>query len=582
MDFLTRLNIQRSFDGSLGKGKVMVEHSIFTLHDDLQGKGFSNKVLAFTDRIFRYYGESNFSSIEVEANLEIGGYAWLRRGFLPEDVDSFLRAAREAITGHSDLYVQLKKTVDGFTQKQLLDFVISDDFRRYKDLFLGVDWSGSLDVSNPEALAAFRRNVEPSVFGGKYVGSEFEGQSLLDSSKTIEVETKVVAAAQSGDRQSAVADTRDASRPVASAVLDGYIRHDLELQRMYRTIFNQNFRDELNVLAVELNRFIVEGGIEPDNLGRVREFRVNRVDAIIRNSSKLIDEKYDFFRQELVGDLRSLAEIESGFFAKVVNDGVGVDFTLNTLTATELRYLLDSNLVLGGPAENWWSRQASSYSESFANHVRFGVTRGQTAREIARSALGDEVIGPGRRRAFLGGLAQKSIREAQALVQTAMQSVAQNVRSQTFAANSDVVDAVQFLSVLDGRTTVICMSFSGQVYDLATGNSLQGGGSVQTPPLHFRCRSTLIPVLKSFEDLGIKNKAKVKSVPGKQESFGGLVAENLNYDSWLRTQSVSFQRSTLGDGRFSLWQDGKLPLNKLIDSSTLRPFTLAELRASVL
>lgn len=63
--------------------------------------------------------------------------------------------------------------------------------------------------------------------------------------------------------------------------------------------------------------------------------------------------------------------------------------------------------------------------------------------------------------------------------------------------NSRVVDAVRFMAVLDGRTTTVCAGLHGKVFKK---------GTEPVPPLHFNCRSVLVP-LTVFQDKEIDEKA---------------------------------------------------------------------------
>ncbi len=56
--------------------------------------------------------------------------------------------------------------------------------------------------------------------------------------------------------------------------------------------------------------------------------------------------------------------------------------------------------------------------------------------------------------------------------------------------SSGVVDAYQYSAVLDDRTSSICEELDGHIFD---------SGDAPIPPLHFNCRSVLIPITR-FED----------------------------------------------------------------------------------
>ena len=79
-------------------------------------------------------------------------------------------------------------------------------------------------------------------------------------------------------------------------------------------------------------------------------------------------------------------------------------------------------------------------------------------------------------------------------------------RLETFRQNSDFVKAVKYSSILDTRTTDICKSRHGKIMLLDSEEM-----AANTPPLHYQCRSILLPVDKfSWEDMQGSPKLKEK------------------------------------------------------------------------
>ena len=88
------------------------------------------------------------------------------------------------------------------------------------------------------------------------------------------------------------------------------------------------------------------------------------------------------------------------------------------------------------------------------------------------------------------------------------------------------------------------------------------------------CRSTTVPVLKSWRELGLD----ADEVPeGTRASMSGQVAADLTYGEWLRRQPASVQDEVLGASKGRLFRAGGLPMDKFVDA-TGRAYTLDELR----
>ncbi len=95
-------------------------------------------------------------------------------------------------------------------------------------------------------------------------------------------------------------------------------------------------------------------------------------------------------------------------------------------------------------------------------------------------------------------------------------------RVEMFRQNSDFVPAVQFLSILDARTTDICLERNGKIMLLDSPELAEN-----TPPLHYQCRSILSPI-NVYEWDEIKNDKNIssqmnwKGLPDPEKGFGIL------------------------------------------------------------
>ncbi|RLB68454.1 MAG: hypothetical protein DRH08_00910 [Deltaproteobacteria bacterium] len=121
------------------------------------------------------------------------------------------------------------------------------------------------------------------------------------------------------------------------------------------------------------------------------------------------------------------------------------------------------------------------------------------------------------------------------------------------------------LVVADGLVVHNCMSLDGHVFKVGEG---------QRPPAHPQCRSTTVPVLKSWSELGIPLK---DSPTNTRAALNGQVPAEITYPKWFKRQPEAFQREVLGPGRFELYKSGKISLDRFVDS-TGRTLNLGELR----
>lgn len=111
-----------------------------------------------------------------------------------------------------------------------------------------------------------------------------------------------------------------------------------------------------------------------------------------------------------------------------------------------------------------------------------------------------------------------------------------------------------------------CRGRDGNLYPL--------GKSRPSLPAHVRCRSTYVPILKSFREMGIDADDFTAT---QRASMDGQVPGDLTYNDWLKRQSAARQDEVLGVTKAKLFRTGELTLDRFIarDGAEL---TLAQLR----
>ncbi len=178
---------------------------------------------------------------------------------------------------------------------------------------------------------------------------------------------------------------------------------------------------------------------------------------------------------------------------------------------------------------------AESQADLFAKTVRNGLLTGESTDKLARRLKGRLRFGqPGslRQMAQAGGeVTAVANHQVMAMVRTSINQVANASSQQVYEANQDVTKRYRYVATLDSRTSAICQALDGQEFDYGKG---------PTPPQHFNCRSTTVPVI-DYKGLGIP-----PPKPGKRKSSDGLVPANQTYGQWLSNQSKAVKADVLG------------------------------------
>jgi len=178
-----------------------------------------------------------------------------------------------------------------------------------------------------------------------------------------------------------------------------------------------------------------------------------------------------------------------------------------------------------------------------ARNIRAGVFSGESTQQIARRLAGKinfDFEGTARQAALAGGDAIKvASHQIQTIVRTSVNQVQNQASQAVYAANSKVSPRYEYVATLDSRTSPICQRLDGQEFEYNKG---------PTPPQHFNCRSTTVPVV-DFDKLQ-KKYPNLEKPPATtldtRPSITGRVPQGTQYGDWLLDADRKLQVKTLG------------------------------------
>lgn len=241
-----------------------------------------------------------------------------------------------------------------------------------------------------------------------------------------------------------------------------------------------------------------------------------------------------------------------------------IKFEGKELDAGTRAAIANNVLVEGARPITWWRKQSNDLHSKFMREMRTSLENGESTAQAATRITGGTIKG-----IEVPGIMNTAKNNANTLARTAINKVTNEARIQSFEANDDIIKAMKQISTLDSRTSQICIAYDGQVWVNAPGkdNHLEpvppstlpfNGG----PPRHFNCRSTLVPVLKSWEELGIPAD---ELKPSTRASMDGQVPADTTFDDFLKGKTESFQNDILGPTKAKLWRQGKITLQQLVN-----------------
>jgi SPP1 gp7 family putative phage head morphogenesis protein len=198
---------------------------------------------------------------------------------------------------------------------------------------------------------------------------------------------------------------------------------------------------------------------------------------------------------------------------------------------------------------------AVDQAERFSQVVRQGLLTGEPTPAIAKRLIGT-LEGSGQRLVFgqapprisktlqkiiAAGGEMTSVTNSQVLtlVRTSINQVANTASQQVYEANQDITKRYRYVATLDTSTSAICRALDGQEFPYGRG---------PTPPLHFNCRSTRVPII-DYDELGF-----TPPPAGTRASQGGQVPANESYGQWLAKQDLPTKAKALGAGKVAYFE----------------------------
>jgi SPP1 gp7 family putative phage head morphogenesis protein len=227
--------------------------------------------------------------------------------------------------------------------------------------------------------------------------------------------------------------------------------------------------------------------------------------------------------------------------------------------ADYLKTLASNTIVQGAVQKEWWSSQAKDTASGFQTAVRQGLVAAETTPQIVKRVRGVMDI---------------SKRSAKTLVHTSVQSVANTAREKIFEDNGDVMSGKEWSAALDRRTCPTCGVRDGKRWTIDN-KPINHGIPYTIPPQHFQCRCSMIPVLKTWKELGINMDELPDST---RASMDGQVTDK-TFEDWLKRKTEknpNFANDLLGKGRSQLWKDGKITFDQMISGG--KELTLGDLQ----
>lgn len=288
-------------------------------------------------------------------------------------------------------------------------------------------------------------------------------------------------------------------------------------------------------------------------------FTLQRLERLLTSIRAVNAQSYKQFHDGLDAELVDLNDYELNYQHDLFGSVLPAKVSVATVSADQVLAGAMAQPFQGRILKEWADSLDAGRMQRISDAIRIGYVENETTDQIVQRIRGTRAL------RYTDGLLEIDRRHAEAVVRTAINHTATFARDSFYDANADLIKGLRWTATLDSRTSAICRSRDGKVYPMTSG---------PRPPAHWNCRSTMVPVLKSWKELGFD----AEELPaGTRASMDGQVPADMTYQQWLTKQSASRQDEILGVSKGKLFRDGGLTLDRFVDRKG-HEFTLAELR----
>lgn len=487
-----------------------------TMHNELlevppvyQGRHAADVVNRHIAGEFRKLGGRR---IEMHANLNAGGYAWLRKGVFPaskSELDRIVSASNIPETSKQKWLSWDYETA----KRTMLDKRAAQEF---KPAFTGSSWHGSVDIKTANAFNVF---TDSNVTDDKTVNEQWQSEIITRSVRY-------------GQFAESLSDR-------VAEMLDSV--SDRILSKLSKSMENPT-RAQARMIDIA------------DAIAALRAERWTDVDKLVTETAIKL--------------ARAEAAATQDWLAARLP--VRVDTLLPS--ARTLTSVVTARPFHGRLLADWLDRLSDNDAARVRNAVQTGIVSGQSAAQIARDIT--DGITAKRTDAEIRSVVRTAVSHISNASREQFFSENKELFStELFVATLDSRTS-PICRALDGQRFAIgegqrpplhfnCRSVRVAVFDAALGERPSNPATERQLLAEFNRENGLDARTRDKLPHGMKGKFDKFAIKRKREIIGQIPAKT-NYEKWLREQSDEFQNEVLGIKRAKLFRDGDLELKDFV------------------
>lgn len=343
---------------------------------------------------------------------------------------------------------------------------------------------------------------------------------------------------------------------VNQKILNEAINHGLNLSR-FGLGRGRQLQRLLNKYDSRLRAALMDG-IEKLTVNDISQKALQRALSDVKKTNS---EVWEEVFSALAGDMDTVTaheiKYQTELFKEVLPKPVIAAYPLPVIVTEQVYAAAMARPFQGRLLSEWATKFTSDTMIKIENTVRNGWLAGEPTMSIVKSVLGTKGLN------YQDGALSATRRDLITIAKTATNHFASASRRKMYGEYKDLIRGTEWVSTLDTHTSNICIMRDGKHYDLngkpIDGNTLPYLGGAGRA--HFSCRSTEVPIFRSWADLDKLDADKLD--PATRASMDGQVAATMRYGEWLEKQSYARQEEVLGVERAMLLNSGKIKVDQM-------------------
>ena len=314
------------------------------------------------------------------------------------------------------------------------------------------------------------------------------------------------------------------------SINDDILSRELK-QRALLSLYEKKLDTDLTKVMSSHKKRLVNSAIKNGN---------KSVNALNRALTLETRKTYRKIYRNGITELKALAGTSSKFHNNTLKQSLGKVYRSKVYTGLKVNDLIINS--------------AGTYSEQIAS---ISLSQQRKIKDVVRKGMIDN-LAVNKIAKNVGSSIDLPTAQLKTLSRTAITETSSNISNASYKLNEDVIDGYQYVATLDSRTSLICSRLDGKVFRLDSKTGVR-------PPQHFNCRSTTVPIVKSYNDIKNTSSSRISKRrlsrlnTSKRAAFNGQVPGKMNFEEFLRQQDLEFKLAVLGNKRrVDIFDLGKL------------------------